>query len=145
VVAVAAAVGAAGRGDGSSCGYGCCWGCNALVPATRPTHVCPAQTLRPAPQTQKFGHVTFFWNGNRSGYFDSSKETYLEIPSDNVGGALGAVGGEDLAGGRAWWGGGLAAGIVGGPFFLLFSPGLPAQGDEKRVKSVCCPGGTEVE
>lgn len=34
-------------------------------------------------ETQKFGHVTFFWNGNRSGYFDSSKETYLEIPSDN--------------------------------------------------------------
>ena len=21
-------------------------------------------------ETQKFGHVTFFWNGNRSGYFD---------------------------------------------------------------------------
>lgn len=35
-------------------------------------------------ETQKFGHVTFFWNGNRSGYFDSSKETYLEVPSDNV-------------------------------------------------------------
>jgi len=35
-------------------------------------------------ETQKFGHVTFFWNGNRSGYFDKSKETYVEIPSDNV-------------------------------------------------------------
>ncbi|KAI8476721.1 MAG: phosphoglycerate mutase [Monoraphidium minutum] len=35
-------------------------------------------------ETQKFGHVTFFWNGNRSGYFDSSLETYLEVPSDNV-------------------------------------------------------------
>lgn len=34
-------------------------------------------------ETQKFGHVTFFWNGNRSGYFDASLETYLEIPSDN--------------------------------------------------------------
>lgn len=33
-------------------------------------------------ETQKFGHVTFFWNGNRSGYFDSKLETYLEIPSD---------------------------------------------------------------
>jgi 2,3-bisphosphoglycerate-independent phosphoglycerate mutase len=33
-------------------------------------------------ETQKFGHVTFFWNGNRSGYFDESLETYLEIPSD---------------------------------------------------------------
>lgn len=28
--------------------------------------------------------VTFFWNGNRSGYFDEKLETYLEIPSDNV-------------------------------------------------------------
>lgn len=37
-------------------------------------------------ETQKFGHVTFFWNGNRSGYFDSGLETYLEIPSDNVSG-----------------------------------------------------------
>ena len=32
-------------------------------------------------ETQKFGHVTFFWNGNRSGYFDENLETYLEIPS----------------------------------------------------------------
>lgn len=35
-------------------------------------------------ETQKFGHVTFFWNGNRSGYFDEKLETYLEIPSDCV-------------------------------------------------------------
>ena len=35
-------------------------------------------------ETQKFGHVTFFWNGNRSGYFDESLETYVEIPSDAV-------------------------------------------------------------
>ena len=34
-------------------------------------------------ETQKFGHVTFFWNGNRSGYFDKSLETWLEIPSDD--------------------------------------------------------------
>ena len=33
-------------------------------------------------ETQKFGHVTFFWNGNRSGYFDEALETYVEIPSD---------------------------------------------------------------
>lgn len=33
-------------------------------------------------ETQKFGHVTYFWNGNRSGYFDPSLEEYLEIPSD---------------------------------------------------------------
>ncbi len=35
-------------------------------------------------ETQKFGHVTYFWNGNRSGYIDPELETYLEIPSDNV-------------------------------------------------------------
>ncbi|MEM9562930.1 MAG: 2,3-bisphosphoglycerate-independent phosphoglycerate mutase [Actinomycetota bacterium] len=35
-------------------------------------------------ETQKFGHVTFFWNGNRSGYIDPELETYLEIPSDNI-------------------------------------------------------------
>ncbi|PKA51163.1 2,3-bisphosphoglycerate-independent phosphoglycerate mutase [Apostasia shenzhenica] len=33
-------------------------------------------------ETVKFGHVTFFWNGNRSGYFDPSMEEYVEIPSD---------------------------------------------------------------
>ena len=32
-------------------------------------------------ETQKFGHVTYFWNGNRSGYIDDSLETYIEIPS----------------------------------------------------------------
>lgn len=35
-------------------------------------------------ETQKFGHVTYFWNGNRSGMFDSKYETYQEIPSDKV-------------------------------------------------------------
>ncbi|MEY4592819.1 MAG: hypothetical protein RIR18_1714 [Pseudomonadota bacterium] len=33
-------------------------------------------------ETQKFGHVTYFWNGNRSGKFEG--ETYLEIPSDVI-------------------------------------------------------------
>jgi 2,3-bisphosphoglycerate-independent phosphoglycerate mutase len=33
-------------------------------------------------ETQKFGHVTYFWNGNRSGYFDKSFEEYVEITSD---------------------------------------------------------------
>ena len=33
-------------------------------------------------ETVKFGHVTFFWNGNRSGYFNPSLEKYEEIPSD---------------------------------------------------------------
>lgn len=35
-------------------------------------------------ETQKYGHVTFFWNGNRSGYLDEALETYIEIPSDNI-------------------------------------------------------------
>ena len=35
-------------------------------------------------ETQKFGHVTYFWNGNRSGKYSEEKETYLEIPSDVV-------------------------------------------------------------
>ena len=30
-------------------------------------------------ETQKFGHVTFFFNGNRSGYIDSSREHYHRI------------------------------------------------------------------
>ena len=32
-------------------------------------------------ETQKFGHVTYFWNGNRSGAFDAKLETYVEVPS----------------------------------------------------------------
>ncbi len=35
-------------------------------------------------ETQKYGHVTYFWNGNRSGMFDNGTETYIEIPSDRV-------------------------------------------------------------
>ena len=35
-------------------------------------------------ETQKFGHVTYFWNGNRSGYIDESLEKYEEIPSDKI-------------------------------------------------------------
>jgi 2,3-bisphosphoglycerate-independent phosphoglycerate mutase len=35
-------------------------------------------------ETQKYGHVTYFWNGNRSGKFDDGTETYIEIPSDRV-------------------------------------------------------------
>mgnify|MGYP001054874983 CR=1 FL=1 len=35
-------------------------------------------------ETQKFGHVTYFWNGNRGGMFDRTRERYLEIPSDRV-------------------------------------------------------------
>ena len=35
-------------------------------------------------ETQKYGHVTYFWNGNRSGKVSEELETYCEIPSDNV-------------------------------------------------------------
>lgn len=35
-------------------------------------------------ETQKFGHVTYFWNGNRSAKFSEELETWVEIPSDNV-------------------------------------------------------------
>ena len=35
-------------------------------------------------ETQKYGHVTYFWNGNRSGKFSETLETYMEIPSDVV-------------------------------------------------------------
>ncbi|MDF2592804.1 MAG: hypothetical protein K0S75_2270 [Clostridia bacterium] len=35
-------------------------------------------------ETQKYGHVTYFWNGNKSGKFDEELEEYLEIPSDRV-------------------------------------------------------------
>ena len=35
-------------------------------------------------ETQKYGHVTYFWNGNRSGKFSEKLELYHEIPSDTV-------------------------------------------------------------
>ncbi len=35
-------------------------------------------------ETQKYGHVTYFWNGNRSGKFSDELETYVEVPSDVV-------------------------------------------------------------
>ena len=35
-------------------------------------------------ETQKFGHVTYFWNGNRSAMFDPSVEVYRELESDRV-------------------------------------------------------------
>lgn len=33
-------------------------------------------------ETHKFGHVTYFWNGNRSEPFDPSRERYVEVPSN---------------------------------------------------------------
>ena len=35
-------------------------------------------------ETQKYGHVTYFWNGNRASKFNEDLETYIEIPSDNI-------------------------------------------------------------
>ena len=35
-------------------------------------------------ETQKYGHVTFFWNGNKSGKVSEALEDYIEIPSDTV-------------------------------------------------------------
>ncbi len=35
-------------------------------------------------ETQKYGHVTYFWNGNKSGYVCKDFEEYFEIPSDKI-------------------------------------------------------------
>jgi 2,3-bisphosphoglycerate-independent phosphoglycerate mutase len=35
-------------------------------------------------ETQKFGHVTYFWNGNNTGYIDDKLEKYVEVPSDKI-------------------------------------------------------------
>ena len=35
-------------------------------------------------ETQKYGHVTYFWNGNRSEKFSDTLEVFEEIPSDVV-------------------------------------------------------------
>ena len=35
-------------------------------------------------ETQKYGHVTYFWNGNRSGKFSEETEVYIEKPSDII-------------------------------------------------------------
>ncbi|EPY40787.1 phosphoglycerate mutase [Angomonas deanei] len=35
-------------------------------------------------ETQKFGHVTYFWNGNRSGKIKEENETFFEITSDRI-------------------------------------------------------------
>ncbi len=35
-------------------------------------------------ETQKYGHVTYFWNGNRSEKFSDDLETWVEVPSDVV-------------------------------------------------------------
>jgi 2,3-bisphosphoglycerate-independent phosphoglycerate mutase len=44
---------------------------------------CGVRTLAIS-ETQKFGHVTYFFNGNRTGKFDDKLENYVEIKSDVV-------------------------------------------------------------
>jgi 2,3-bisphosphoglycerate-independent phosphoglycerate mutase len=41
-------------------------------------------TMFAVSETQKFGHVTYFWNGNKSGYISRELEEYVEIPSDKI-------------------------------------------------------------
>ena len=50
------------------------------------TELCVANGIREyaLSETQKFGHVTYFWNGNRSERFSEELETWEEIPSDVV-------------------------------------------------------------
>lgn len=45
-----------------------------LVQAGIPEYACS--------ETQKYGHVTYFWNGNRSEKFSEELETWEEVPSD---------------------------------------------------------------
>ena len=35
-------------------------------------------------ETQKYGHVTYFWNGNKLGKINAKLEDYVEIPSSNL-------------------------------------------------------------
>ncbi len=35
-------------------------------------------------ETQKFGHVTYFWNGNRTEKFNDALETFVEVTSDII-------------------------------------------------------------
>ncbi|MDO8391547.1 MAG: 2,3-bisphosphoglycerate-independent phosphoglycerate mutase [Actinomycetota bacterium] len=61
-----------------------------LVPPTRVTNtvseVIATAGLHQAAiaETQKYGHVTYFWNGNQSDKFNAPLEDYVEIQSDRV-------------------------------------------------------------
>ena len=46
--------------------------------------VAARQRIFAVSETQKFGHVTYFFNGNRTGYLDENLEVYEEIPSDRL-------------------------------------------------------------
>lgn len=54
-----------------------------LINQTLGEHICELGLRQWAcSETQKYGHVTYFWNGNRSGHFDQKLEEYFEIESD---------------------------------------------------------------
>ena len=56
-----------------------------LIERTLSHYLCAAGVTSFAiSETQKYGHVTYFWNGNNSGYLDESLEQFVEIPSDKV-------------------------------------------------------------
>lgn len=56
-----------------------------LIERTLSEYLCAAGVKSFAvSETQKFGHVTYFWNGNRSGYIDEKLEQYYEVPSDKI-------------------------------------------------------------
>jgi len=56
-----------------------------LIDRTMDEYLCSTKIRQMATsETQKFGHVTYFFNGNRSGKFDEKLDTYVEIPSDIV-------------------------------------------------------------
>jgi 2,3-bisphosphoglycerate-independent phosphoglycerate mutase len=53
------------------------------IDRTLSAHLEAAQVTQLAiSETQKFGHVTYFWNGNRSGALEG--ETWVEVPSDTL-------------------------------------------------------------
>jgi 2,3-bisphosphoglycerate-independent phosphoglycerate mutase len=56
-----------------------------LIERTIGDYMCAAQIPTFAiSETQKYGHVTYFWNGNKSGYLCKDLETYVEVPSDKI-------------------------------------------------------------
>ncbi len=58
---------------------------HASIPGTLSQYLCGSGVTSYAiSETQKFGHVTYFWNGNNSGYIAPSLEEYVEILSDLV-------------------------------------------------------------
>ena len=55
------------------------------IDSTMDEYLCASHVRQLAiSETQKYGHVTYFFNGNRSGKFDEEYDDYMEIPSDVV-------------------------------------------------------------